>query len=147
MIYIIHVAAAAGRTPLSDPQRGARPWSPRGDGPGPPWAPLRAQAARQARGFSLAVVRTRWSRCNLCGHDHRNIVSPEELVLIIVIKKKKKNKKILDPYPQKRRASRGWGREKSRKRSGRGRDLTEPRVSPADRSAHTKLQKFPSPSL
>lgn len=96
MIYIIHAAAAAtaaGRTPLSDPQRGARPGSTRGGGPGPPRAPLRAQAARQARGFALAVVRTRRSRCDLRGHDHRNIASPEKLVLIIVTTKKKtKNK-------------------------------------------------------
>lgn len=93
MIYIIHAAAAAaaaGRTPLSDPQRGDRPGRPRGGrGPGPSRTPVRAQAARQVRGFALAVVRTRRSRCDLRGHDHRNIASPEKLLLIIVTTKKK----------------------------------------------------------
>lgn len=84
--------------------------------------------------------------------------------MLIIVTTKKKNLKKKNPQTEKlnktnkkkkstptlknwgERAE-GWGEEeKGRRRSGRGRDLTEPRVSPADRSARTELQRFPSPS-
>lgn len=63
------------------------------------------------------------------------------------IEKQNKTKKSTPTFKNGGREE-GWGEgeERGRGRSGRGRDLTEPRVSPADRSARTELQRFPSPS-
>lgn len=62
------------------------------------------------------------------------------------LNKTKQNKKSTPTLKNGGRAE-GWGEGEERdRRSGRGRDLTDPRVSPADRSARTELQRFPSPS-